>query len=40
MILWNNVVIGGSNANNILHVGNAGRLKIGSGSNGYSLIKY
>ncbi len=33
-ILSNNVVIGGSNANNILHVGNAGRSKIGSGSNG------
>jgi hypothetical protein len=37
-ILSNNVVIGGSNANNILQDGNAGRLKIGSGTTDYSLI--
>jgi hypothetical protein len=37
-IISNNVVIGGSAANNILQVINAGRLKIGSGATDYSLI--
>ncbi len=37
-ILSNNAVIGGSAAKNILQVGNAGRLKVGSGASDYSSI--